>query len=311
MAQVFLSYASEDRETAAVLAGALRNRGLSVWWDRNIPLGRTFDEVIQEQLEAAGCVVVLWSPASTASRWVRAEAGDADARNVLVPVLIAECRIPLPFRQIQTANLIDWRGRPNHPGFEAVMEVVSAHLRLAPRRSAASPPPPPRADSGSNQNRQPAPVPRREEPPASPFRSIVAVLAGFAFLIAAFLPMSALLEDEPSSFDPFGFVELMETTVVWGLLLMGAGWVIARLAPRRLVGHALVMGTILQVLALLLIGPSFSEQPSYTLLPFFLSIPCAYAGARIRECQLARRHAPARQVARQAPAGSGGGGARL
>ena len=311
MAQVFLSYASEDRETAAILASALRNRGVSVWWDRNIPPGRTFDEVIQEQLEVAECVVVLWSPAATESRWVRAEAGDADARNVLVPVLIAECRIPLPFRQIQTANLLGWRGTPNHAGFESVMEVISTHLRLAPHRSAPPPSPPPHTDSGSNQIRQPAPAPARIEPPASPIRSIVSVAAGFAFLIAASSGINAVLDDNSSSSNPFGFVQLTKTTIVWGLLLTGAGWVIARLAPRRLVAHALVMGTILQVLALMLIGPYFSEQPSsYTLLPFFLFIPCAYAGARMRQIQLARRQASARPAARQASAAAVGEGAR-
>ena len=77
MSDIFVSYASVDRERAKIVAEALAARGLSVWWDRVIPPGRQFDEVIEEALDAARCVVVLWSQASTASTWVKTEAAEA------------------------------------------------------------------------------------------------------------------------------------------------------------------------------------------------------------------------------------------
>ncbi|HEU5284393.1 MAG TPA: toll/interleukin-1 receptor domain-containing protein, partial [Burkholderiales bacterium] len=64
MADIFISYASPDRETARTLAERLGELGHSVWWDRTIPPGRQFDEVIQEALHAARCVIVLWSAQS-------------------------------------------------------------------------------------------------------------------------------------------------------------------------------------------------------------------------------------------------------
>jgi len=66
MSDIFISYASEDRERARLLADALSQNGWSVWWDRTIPPGKEFDQVIEEALDAAKCVVVLWSKTSTA-----------------------------------------------------------------------------------------------------------------------------------------------------------------------------------------------------------------------------------------------------
>jgi hypothetical protein len=61
MTDVFISYASEDRTRAKKLAEALEAKGFSVWWDRNIIAGQTYDVVIERELETATSVVVLWS----------------------------------------------------------------------------------------------------------------------------------------------------------------------------------------------------------------------------------------------------------
>src|SRR5436305_164877 len=66
MGDIFVSYASEDREYAKRIAATLEHRGCSVWWDRAIPIGMTFDEVIERALDETRCVVVLWSGASPA-----------------------------------------------------------------------------------------------------------------------------------------------------------------------------------------------------------------------------------------------------
>jgi hypothetical protein len=67
MTDLFLSYASEDREQASKLASSLEECGWSVWWDRKIVAGETFDQVIERELETAKSVVVLWSKNSIAS----------------------------------------------------------------------------------------------------------------------------------------------------------------------------------------------------------------------------------------------------
>jgi hypothetical protein len=131
MADIFLSYATEDREHARSLAEALRREGYDVWWDRTIPPGRVFDEVIQEALHGARCVVVLWSEASIRSNWVKAEADDALSRGRLVPALIAPVRPPLEFRRIQAANLAQFSGDHDDAEYRTLLAAIRHRLAQA------------------------------------------------------------------------------------------------------------------------------------------------------------------------------------
>ncbi len=108
MADIVVSYSSEDRERVRVLATALEKHGWSVWWDRKIPFGKSWPEVIEEQVDAARCIIVLWSVSSVLSDWVRTEAREGKARGILIPVLIDDVKIPLEFRHMQAANLTAW-----------------------------------------------------------------------------------------------------------------------------------------------------------------------------------------------------------
>lgn len=96
MADIFVSYAQENEARAEAFARALRREGWSVFQDRTIPPGQAWDEHIEQELEDASCVVVLWSEAACASHWVREEAEEARKRGILVPALI-EARLPPPW----------------------------------------------------------------------------------------------------------------------------------------------------------------------------------------------------------------------
>jgi hypothetical protein len=130
MTDVFLSYASEDRERARKLASALEARGWSVWWDRKIIAGQAFDQVIEHELETAKCVVVLWSKDSISSEWVKNEAAVAAERGVLVPALIDNIKLPLEFRRKQTADLVGWDGAPSHGGLQALCDGVATKANV-------------------------------------------------------------------------------------------------------------------------------------------------------------------------------------
>jgi hypothetical protein len=139
MADVFISYASQDRDRAANLASALGEGGWSVWWDRKIVAGQAFDQVIERELETAKSVVVLWSIHSVESEWVKNEASAASERRVLVPALIDNVRLPLEFRRKQTADLIGWDGDTSHGGFHALCEGIAATMGSAAPPLATSP----------------------------------------------------------------------------------------------------------------------------------------------------------------------------
>ena len=129
MNDIFISYAREDRERAKAIAAVFEAQGWSVWWDRNIPPGRSFDQVIEEALSAARCVVVLWSKSSATSDWVKTEAGEGLARKILVPVRLEELNLPLEFRRLQTVDLSQWKGDATDPEMSGFLQAVAALLK--------------------------------------------------------------------------------------------------------------------------------------------------------------------------------------
>jgi hypothetical protein len=141
VADVFVSYAAEDRDRAARLSTALIELGWSVWWDRRIIAGQTFDQVIEQELDAAKSVVVLWSKHSIESEWVKNEAAAAAERDVLVPAAIDKVRLPLEFRRRQTADLTRWKGESAHGGFHALCEGLASKIgcEVPPKLAMPSP----------------------------------------------------------------------------------------------------------------------------------------------------------------------------
>jgi len=149
---IFISYARQDRPAARIFAECFQEEGFSVWWDASLHSGETFDEVIEQRLRDAKAVVVLWSPRSVASRWVRAEATLADRRNKLVPAIIEACDRPIIFELTHAAELADWHGDRNDARWQNFVEdlhrlvqrgydqeTAAGHAPAKPAHSAPSP----------------------------------------------------------------------------------------------------------------------------------------------------------------------------
>jgi hypothetical protein len=126
MAEIFISYEKTDLAHAEMLADMLERRGWATFWDRTIPAGSTWRKTIGRELDAARCVVVLWSEASKESRWVLEEAEDALGRGVLLPVLIEDgVQPPIGFRSIQAGNLANWDGTELAPVFQKLITDIT------------------------------------------------------------------------------------------------------------------------------------------------------------------------------------------
>lgn len=113
MAHIFLSYSRADRPTAQIIAEALEAEGFSVWWDKVLRAGQTYDEVTENMLRDSAVVVVLWSQTSVKSKWVRAEATLGQRSCEMVPAMIEDADRPIMFELTQTADLIGWAGDRN------------------------------------------------------------------------------------------------------------------------------------------------------------------------------------------------------
>jgi formylglycine-generating enzyme required for sulfatase activity len=110
MADVFISYKKEDLELADRVVKALQTEGFSVWWDDGLTPRTAWDATLEREIAAATTVVVLWTPRSIVSDWVRTEAHYGDDRGKLIPVMMETCTIPLAFMLKQTINLCAWNG---------------------------------------------------------------------------------------------------------------------------------------------------------------------------------------------------------
>ena len=155
MASVFLSYDHEDSALATPLVQVLEKAGHTVWFDRRIHGGAQYSRKIEQALDEADAVVVLWSPRSLESAWVRDEAADGRDRGKLVPITVEGVTPPMGFRQFQTIDLGVWKGRGKVPKASELLNAVDsqaaiatpAKLRIsavpsaAPARSSSSRPP--------------------------------------------------------------------------------------------------------------------------------------------------------------------------
>jgi len=129
MADVFVSYARQDEAQATRIGETLRERGYTVWRDDELPAHRAYSEVIEERLKSAKAVVVLWSAEAAKSHWVRAEADTARESGTLVQVILDRTLPPLPFNQIQCADLKGWDGDASSPAWRKVEGSVAALVK--------------------------------------------------------------------------------------------------------------------------------------------------------------------------------------
>ena len=143
MSEVFISYARTDALQAQRIAEALRTAGFKVWRDDELPAHRGYAEVIEERLDGAKAVVVIWSQHAARSEWVQSEADRARNARKLVQLSIDATTLPMPFDRIQCAELAGWSGDPVAPGWRKVLASLTELIEVGsvpePARVAPAP----------------------------------------------------------------------------------------------------------------------------------------------------------------------------
>ncbi len=111
---VFLSYSHEDKGVAERVARALTSRGVEVWWDEGelAPGDSLVQKIFESGLGRASHFIVLLSPTSVRSSWVKEELGVATVKRIeelvrVIPVVIDDVDVPMSLRSLVRVDLRD------------------------------------------------------------------------------------------------------------------------------------------------------------------------------------------------------------
>lgn len=103
---VFISYASEERQFTRRLVSDLRRRRTRVWFDQRLKSGATWLTQLATAIEASDALLVVLSPASVCSEYVRWELDTARILNKKIyPIMYQECEAPSRLQLLQQVDL--------------------------------------------------------------------------------------------------------------------------------------------------------------------------------------------------------------
>ena len=144
---VFFSYSREDRAHALPIIEALQSAGFNIWYDGMLEPGVKYLEKTEHVLMNARAVIVLWSPRSVQSNWVRDEAMIGRERENLIPLSIEQALPPLGFRQFQATDFSTWANNSDASEMQALMrQLALLHEQPAPEPMTPPPPNPPQVN---------------------------------------------------------------------------------------------------------------------------------------------------------------------
>ena len=106
MAKVFISYSRKDIDFVRKLAGDLETAGYDVWWDiTDLQGGDDWVNTIPQAISSSQYVIVVLTPASIESEWVRKEYTQAlSLRKKIIPLMLIPCSVPFALNTINFVN---------------------------------------------------------------------------------------------------------------------------------------------------------------------------------------------------------------
>src|ERR1017187_5264835 len=136
--RIFLSHSTSDAPFVDRLASDLERLSIGVWYDKwELRVGDSLLDKIAAGIEVNDYLVIVLTPASVASDWVRLELKAAlmrelsEKRVVVLPVLLANCVLPTFLRD---KKYDDFRADYEH-GFEELLLAAFPESRTGVLRS--------------------------------------------------------------------------------------------------------------------------------------------------------------------------------
>jgi hypothetical protein len=123
MQKIFVSYSRKDIDFVRKLAGDLESAGYDVWWDiTDLRGGDDWVSTIPQAISSSQHVIVVLTPASTESEWVRKEYTQALAlRRKIIPIMFEACTVPFA---LNTINFINFTNGEYADNFERLLSSL-------------------------------------------------------------------------------------------------------------------------------------------------------------------------------------------
>ena len=200
MADIFLSYAEEDRDAARRIVGVLEGHGWTVWWDRRIPTGKTWRSVIEDGIRDMRCMVVLWSRHSVGSEWVNEEAEEGRVAGKLMPIMIERVKPPLGLRGIQATDLVGWDGSPDAAAIRQLVSDIATMMQAAVPAPAPAPGPKLKPEPEPEPEPKPSTMAHAPRPPSA-MKAMFRPGWAVGLVVALAVPMVVILRPQQAPGD--------------------------------------------------------------------------------------------------------------
>jgi uncharacterized protein YjbI with pentapeptide repeats len=120
----FISYSTKDQAFADRLYADLQNQGVRCWFaPHDVQGGRKLHEQIDEAIRLHDKLLLILSPHSMASEWVKTEIAKARNREVRDPEGVQKRRVLFPIRLAPFETLRDWECFDADTGKDSAREI--------------------------------------------------------------------------------------------------------------------------------------------------------------------------------------------
>lgn len=127
-----ISYSHLDRQLAIRMSRVLSEFKLDNWWDNKLELSSVWNYELEDKLARSTSIVVLWTPNSYNSDWVKREASIAVDNSKLIQLNFFGTKLPSSFARLQAAEIPTWETNTFPRGIRLALNEIAKYQNIAP-----------------------------------------------------------------------------------------------------------------------------------------------------------------------------------